>query len=689
MKEREILGQSPPLNELRLIAQIIGFDFDMNLVLGEPGKGSFFDWRENKITLDPLQFTENPIRVKETVAHEGGHRAISRTQFIPDEIWQEFGFSSLFNTVEDCRVDNWLATKYEGVKNWQNAVFESQFVKEGGQLLTLEAQEVLEKLGYLPRFTQYLYELKKFWNKGKFSANLPSDISQALKETIGFAKKAFQEYPPIFPEESEIDAKARSAYLITRTKIWPIFKRLLEKDLQNEALRQMIREFSNAEKNKGGKGSKREQDQNQKERSQKEQQSEKEISQALKQTKKEERRRKSKEKGSPASQKVKEELNSLLQGERDPLDQLDPSKLSQNLRNRWKRIFEKLPTSEKERFEEQAQETLKGIEDILNLRLRGKLRNPLEHETHQEAKKRKMKEELSDQKEKEITLWLSGVKSQLEQERKPPDDVYDHYYQEILPLIDKTVEELERVLEPNQSLRFKSGFPNGSRLDITKAMQFEADSTIYDKLWQRKTLPQRRDYRFYLLVDLSKTMQTGGKIQETVKGIVFLTEVFQRVSLPFEVAGFSTFQDDSPAYWIYKDFNNNEVDSQTRKSIGRMISHGQGWTPTSEATRRAIDRLNKHKGKNNFLITLTDGLPQMPTDEQEEVKEFHRTAVLLAEAKKKSDIKMIAIKLGQDPEGDAFIQSNYPFYLILSHARELSTTLAKLIEDILKNPMNY
>ena len=62
---------------LKIIAQRVGGDFRMEVKLGEPGGGSFFNPEDGSITFDPLHIKENPEQAKFVAGHEGSHRAIT------------------------------------------------------------------------------------------------------------------------------------------------------------------------------------------------------------------------------------------------------------------------------------------------------------------------------------------------------------------------------------------------------------------------------------------------------------------------------------------------------------------------------------------------------------------------------------------------------------------------------------
>ena len=62
---------------LKIISQRVGGDFRMEVRLGEPGGGSFFNPEDGSITFDPLHIKENPELAKFVAGHEGSHRAIT------------------------------------------------------------------------------------------------------------------------------------------------------------------------------------------------------------------------------------------------------------------------------------------------------------------------------------------------------------------------------------------------------------------------------------------------------------------------------------------------------------------------------------------------------------------------------------------------------------------------------------
>ena len=71
---------------LSSLAYFIGKDFEIPVELNEPGAGWHWDFKENVIRIDPKDLLEKDMDyLRFVISHEGGHRRISRTEFIPLE----------------------------------------------------------------------------------------------------------------------------------------------------------------------------------------------------------------------------------------------------------------------------------------------------------------------------------------------------------------------------------------------------------------------------------------------------------------------------------------------------------------------------------------------------------------------------------------------------------------------------
>jgi len=184
-------------------------------------------------------------------------------------------------------------------------------------------------------------------------------------------------------------------------------------------------------------------------------------------------------------------------------------------------------------------------------------------------------------------------------------EAYLAAWKRIAPLADRLGDELLRVLVPRQRLRWKPGHPTGPRLDLRRAMQFEADPRLYASLWCQPIMPQRRDPAVILLVDRSGSMAADGRIERTFEGLVLLVEVCRRVGVPAAVWSFA----ERPREELSWD---TPLDRATRHRLGRLPGACDGKTHMTAALLAVRQAFSTRHGNPKLLFTLSDGEPDEP-----------------------------------------------------------------------------
>jgi uncharacterized protein YegL len=616
---------------LKIIAQRVGGDFGMKVEIipagkrpkGEPELGSYFNSQEIKIVFDPEHVKRDPQEAEFIAGHEGGHRAITRgpesiglKKEKIQEIYNQVGFAFTFNCLEDPADNNWVREKFPGLEPDIKKSYDKNLEASEKQGVPLglshpEALQTTRLLGYIPKFVYYGSEIVKYWHKGEFSEKLDPQVKKALDRTKKGAEEYFKTIPDSKPTEEKIIEKAKERFLIDYEKIWPEVKKLVEQDLNNEKLRQMLMQ---------GLG------------------------------------------------KDKLPKDMQKEGASMPMDELP-----EGLKKKLQEAFDSLPEKQKKELQEKAEQQLKELEDKLNEELRGKL-NSDNPESHQERAIRIKQEEEGTEKEKREKEEVEKSRKEFEKKLEAQMSEYDKVYKEVKPLIDDLYRKLLKIFIPERHPRWKSGYPSGSRIDLAKAMQYEAERSKYTELWERKSIPQKIDYRFSLLIDLSYSMRQENKIEQAFKGLVVLAETFNRLDLKDEIIGFTdTFKNNVR---IFKEFK-EKLSKEARERVSSMRRVKMGNTPTNSATRFASERLEENKGRYNFLITLTDG---RPTDDGEAAKQF------IKRAGKTTNQKFIGLGLGP---GTGHVKELYPNHIANISVKELPQKLAQLFEEIIKHPNKY
>jgi len=71
-------------------------------------------------------------------------------------------------------------------------------------------------------------------------------------------------------------------------------------------------------------------------------------------------------------------------------------------------------------------------------------------------------------------------------------------------------EQLRILLEPTQRTKLKGDYKTGKRLNMKKIIPFLASNYRNDKIWMRRSVPNKRDYKIFLMIDDSLSMKEHG-----------------------------------------------------------------------------------------------------------------------------------------------------------------------------------
>ncbi len=640
----------------------------MPVELNEPGAGWHWDFKENIIRIDPNDLLEKSIDyLRFVISHEGGHRRISRTDFIPLEEWKQPGFSFMMNAIEDPRDNNFVAESYPKFREQMELAYNQDLDLES------KAREKADKeLGYQPRFIQAGFEYIKQWfreasgEEFEISEDLPEDVKEVVQATLEFAQDSWLRYPSrTEANESEelIRRYAQVSYEINRDKIWPEFKKLIEADMEDQKMQEFLQDM---QKDKGeNEGDK------------------KELQDNL----------------SPDEQKELEDaINKALEDAEDNKDQegegraIDLSTLSEEIKEKIKEHIDSLPKDKKQELEDQAQATIKDFENSLNEELQGKLSDNPEKKADREkngeaeidSSDQDKKEDFDSYKDDEQIInqeELKKYRDRIAKELNTDSNVYEKVRREVLPLIDKLETDLREIFVARRAGRWESGFKTGKRIDIKKRIQEKAKSVsvMESRAWQKRELPKEKDYAISLLVDLSGSME-GKKIEETFKAVIVLSEALNRLSVKLEVLGFND------RIYEYQDFN-QPMSKQIRENMGGMLAEVYDRSDTGKArynddgwaVEQASERLSRQKVDQKFLIVLSDGLPE---ESNMHPRSQYELGKIIKKTLRETDIKLIGLGVGPST---GHVDKYYPNSIANVSVQEMTEKLSGLIKEIIIN----
>ncbi len=707
----------------------MGGNFDMKVEVGEPGEGSMFNLETTTITFDPLHLERDPEEAKFIAGHEGAHRAISPgpreiglTKRKEEQLYSRVGFGYMQNVIEDPAVNDWLSHKFPGLRPNVEKTYDRMLEKENAVISTPEATEFAQYLGYWPKFSQWGSEVIRYWHQKRFSEQLDPDVKQALEATIGKTSESIADIPG--SEETErkkIVSFAQKRFKRNTEEVWPEVEKLVEMDLHTEEIRQMLNEFFKKmlemeQKQKQGEQATENNDEKgfeeiakQIEQLQKEMQDFSGLSQKAKEEieekisssakasedKKEEEGEGEEEEGEPSFAKASADKEGDL-----PYPE---SEISEETKQELEQMHKNLPASKKMQLRQKAQDVLDQFEDMENKGMQGKL-NEDNPESHSQMNEKENSAEKAIKQSQETKEDRKRIEDELKRIRLENMNAYEKARDEVSDLSNSLYTRLRSILKPEEFGGQEAGWPSGTEMDIGRAMQSKMDSMQKQRMWSRESAPEKKDYRFWHLIDLSSSMADSGKIQEAFKGFVASGEAIDRLenlnsdtlTIHQGITGFHN------RVFHYKGME-QRFDKQIEDEISTMpnrVHDDDAGTNTYAGTLAALEKIQQNLGESgNFVLTFSDGEPNWHFREP-----LKRLLEESKEQRKKKKIKVGLIWLGyaQDEEYmRGLVQEfGYDFGLVmpatkLSEAerqegkKDFSSALSDLLEDIVKNPERY
>ncbi len=675
--QTEILGHFSPDEQqdiqykqqiLSSLACFIGKDFQIPVELNEPGAGWYWDFTKNIIWIDPQDLLNKDMDyLRFVISHEGGHRRISRTEDIPPKVWQQPGFSFMMNAIEDPRTNNFVAEAYPRFRGQMDIVYQEDLDFEG-KVKAKTREKARDQLGYTPKFIQAGFEYIRQWYRetqgeklGVLSEDLPEEVKTVIEKTLESARDSWLRYPSKAEAdggEELIRKYANVSYEINRDEIWPEFQKLVEEDMEDQEMQELIKDMRGDEKDEGQQG----------------------LPQDLADSLTEDEQK-----------ELEEAIENVQQGNQTGQQGIGQSKaidldsLSDGLKQQIREYIDSLPEDVKRELADEAQQALQDFEREVNEEFEGKLSdNPEKLAQRGETTKSQKKESRQDSEDEsetkshlEQTLEQKRFRDLIEKTLRGDENVYEEYRRNVLPLIDALEADLREIFVARRIQKWQAGFKSGKRIDLKRRMQEKAlgITAVESKAWQKREIPQEKDYAISLLVDLSGSMRDQ-KIRETFKAVIVLAEVLNRLSISTEILGFND------RLYEYQSFG-QDMSREIREHMGEILQevktpaaryNDDGW-----AVQQASERLARQKAAEKFLFVLSDGLPVESGVHPESQYELGE---MITKIMQETDQKLIGLGIG--PETD-HVEHYYPNSIANIGVREMSEKLAEVIREVIAN----
>ena len=638
---------------LEALIRTIGGNSETTTRVTELDEPNHWNYRTNSVGINPVDLQRHPDEWRGITCHEGMHVRISRFDVLTKDQLRNRGLNNLLQSIEDVRVNSALETMFPGGGKWVRSAMEGEDV-EGGRLdISTQSSKVVQELGYVPKSVEYSAELRRIWTNGERSENLSPLVTEVLDNTEAAAFAAAKEIPDVDATEEEIVESAKRSFAITFKQVWPEFQRLLEHDQKTQEMVEFVMHLSL-------KDGKEDLETLRAELSDAENKELDSVFEKLTEFTIEKVKREAAE----ASEEIPEETAKFM----------DLDTLSGSLRSKLANAKENLDARTSRKLRESAEQDLKKAEDRLVEDLRPQMMNPENAPTHEELKEL---EELAGELKKTLDE-IAKQEANKPKEREYDTTDYEQLRVEVEPFVEEAVYKLDAVLAPTKKPSWQPGFPDGQRPNLPQAMRYEVDKQVHETMWERLSTPERRDFRFTVLLDLSKSMNKkvgagSSRLKEAKKAVVFANEVFDRLDIASEGLGYSANLSEGLHKEVFNEYG-EQLDDLTRERIGKVGTIGM--TPTAEAIEWAAERQSEDLGAQNFILVMTDGT----ADDTVALTET------LERIKNEDNQHVIGVIMGG---GLDTLEALFDQAIIAEDLTQLSEKFADLITDIVTNPQDY
>ena len=92
-------------------------------------------------------------------------------------------------------------------------------------------------------------------------------------------------------------------------------------------------------------------------------------------------------------------------------------------------------------------------------------------------------------------------------------------------------EQMRMILEPTEKSRLKGDYKSGKRINIKKIIPFIASNYRNDKIWLRREMPFKRDYRVLIAIDDSLSMKKNNLGFFALESLVAISEALNQLNV--------------------------------------------------------------------------------------------------------------------------------------------------------------
>lgn len=275
--------------------------------------------------------------------------------------------------------------------------------------------------------------------------------------------------------------------------------------------------------------------------------------------------------------------------------------------------------------------------------------------------------------------------------------IWRRYELKTTRLSQELAEQLRLVMEPTLASKLQGDYKTGKRINMKKVIPYIASHYRKDKIWLRRTRPNKRDYQVIVAIDDSRSMSESGCGDVAVEALVTVCramsqlEVGQLASVSFGSQGnVRLLQDfDQPftgeaGIKMVSNLNFKQDNTIADQPMVNLLKELNGMLDKAVANARLSTGQNPLQ---QLILIIADGR----FHEKESLKQCVRDvlskkrmiAFVLLDSPKESimDLMEITFQDGKSSFSKYLNSFPFPYYIVLKNIEALPRTLADLLRQ--------
>nr|CAB3494534.1 unnamed protein product [Digitaria exilis] len=266
-----------------------------------------------------------------------------------------------------------------------------------------------------------------------------------------------------------------------------------------------------------------------------------------------------------------------------------------------------------------------------------------------------------------------------------------------MKLSQELAEQLRLVMEPTLASRLQGDYRTGKRINMKKVVPYIASHFRRDKIWLRRTKPNKRNYQVVIAVDDSRSMSEGKCGKVAIEALVTVCRAMSQLEVgQFSVASFGK----KGNVRVLHDFDhifNSEAGVKMISSLSFEQDNKIEDQPVSDLLTHlntmldtAVARARTPSGQNplqQLILIISDGKfheKDLRRHVRDVLNRKRMVAYVLLDSPEDSimNLREACFKAGEDLKLEKYMDSfPFPYYVMLQNIEALPRTLADLLRQ--------